>query len=68
MLSMVFEGLERVSSTMRFDGFAQDWMSVIRPVLGNRCTVILLLVVTIQAGRNWLSRNETVRYTETRWK
>lgn len=53
---MAFAVLEKDSSRMRLDRYAQDWLGVIRPVLGNRCTVILLVVVTIQAERNWLSQ------------
>lgn len=47
---------------MRFYAYARDWPDVIRIVYGHRCTVFLLLVVTIQAdlkGQAIGFRNET---------
>ena len=37
---------------MRFDGYAQGWLGGMRLVLVEKCTVMLLVVVRIQAGRN----------------
>jgi len=36
-------------SMMRFSEYAQKWPDTIRIVLGHRCSVLLLLLVVIQA-------------------
>ena len=65
---MVFAVLEEVSSTMRFARYAQDWLGIIRLVLGNRCTVMLLLVVTIQSKAQLAFAMKLCGNAETCWE
>ena len=52
---------------MRFGADAQDWLEILRVVLGHRCTVLYLLVV--DSGRlALLAMMKPVRHAETRRK